>query len=92
VLELYDPVADPAERTDLSATSRADVETLAAALEAGAASVSKGRRAPGSELSEEARKTLRERGYWEHIDGAGSGAATSERIPGEAGSHAEEPR
>jgi arylsulfatase A-like enzyme len=92
VLELYDPVTDPAERTDLSATSRADVETLAAALEAGAASVSKGRRAPGSELSEEARKTLRERGYWEHIDGAGSGAATSERIPGEAGSHAEEPR
>jgi arylsulfatase A-like enzyme len=95
VLELYDPVADPAERADLAATSPAELEALAKALDAGAASVSSGRRAPGSELSEEARKTLRERGYWEHIDGAGSGsgpAATSERIPGERGSHAGEPR
>lgn len=95
VLELYDPVADPAERTDLAASSPGEVEALAKALDAGAASVSTGRRAPGSELSEDARKTLRERGYWEHIDGAGSGsgtAATSERIPGEAGSHAGEPR
>ena len=56
-----------------SATSPADVEALAATLEAGAASASTGRRAAGTELSEEARKTLRERGYWEHIDGDGSG-------------------
>jgi arylsulfatase A-like enzyme len=95
VLELYDPVADPDERTDLSATLPADVAALAAALEAGAASVSTGRRAVGSALSEDARRTLRERGYWEHIDGAGSGSAdatASERIPREPGSLAEEPR
>jgi arylsulfatase A-like enzyme len=95
VLELYDPVADPAERADLAASAPAEVTELTAALDAGVASVSTARRAPGSELSEEARKTLRERGYWDHIDGAGSGsgaAATSERIPREAGSHAGEPR
>jgi arylsulfatase A-like enzyme len=94
VLELYDPVADPAERADLAATSPDDVAVLAAVLDAGVASVATERRAPGSELSEEARKTLRERGYWEHIDGAGSGSAavTSERIPRDRGSPAEEPR
>jgi arylsulfatase A-like enzyme len=95
VLELYDPVADPDERRDLAATAPADVEGLAKALDAGASSVSTGPRAPGSELSEEERKTLRERGYWDHIDGAGSGSgtgATSERIPREAGSHPGEPR
>src|SRR5205085_9044507 len=68
VLELYDPVADPAERADLAGTSPAEVAALAAMLDADVSSVSTGRRAPGSELSEEARKTLRERGYWEHID------------------------
>ena len=94
VLELYDPVADPAERADLASTSPAELAALTTELDAGVASVSSGRRTPGSELSDEARKTLRERGYWEHIDGAGSGSAavTSERIPGDPGSPAEEPR
>jgi arylsulfatase A-like enzyme len=95
VLELYDPVADPAERADLSATSPEEITALAAELEMRVATVATGRRPVGGELSEEARKTLRERGYWEHIDGAGSGSAaaqTSERIPGDRGSHPGEPR
>jgi arylsulfatase A-like enzyme len=93
--ELYDPVTDPREITDLAAGAPAEVEALGALLDAGTRGAAGGVRPAGTELGEEARRTLRERGYWNHIDGAGSApppTVPNERIPDGGGSLRDEPR